>query len=345
MSKRIPKIIAGVCMGILVLLLLAFAGVNIFVRTTYASFYQDATREMPIPGTDDGFIVQDLDHLEDGTWLFSGYQSQGASPVYVLAPSGQVSKVTLTRPDGTTYDGHGSGITSDDTHVFITDEEGFLAFDLASFEHATDGTVLQATERRALDFAPAFMNIEQGTLYLGNFYHPGAYETPDYHRFDTPGGNWNPAIMYAYPADEHGTLGYANHAAAVYSIPERIQGMCITDNNQMVLSQSYGLASSHLLVYSLDRGNVGAFALEPDAPEALESEGPTFEADGQISPLFFLDSLNLEQNITAPPMSEGIEWLDGKIYISCESASNKYLFGKLYGANAVYALDASRLRP
>lgn len=37
-------------------------------------------------------------------------------------------------------------------------------------------------------------------------------------------------------------------------------------------------------------------------------------------------------------MTEGVESHDGLVYIAEESASNKYLFGKLYGAGMVYAL-------
>ena len=37
-------------------------------------------------------------------------------------------------------------------------------------------------------------------------------------------------------------------------------------------------------------------------------------------------------------MAEGIESYDGRVYVSDESASNKYFFGKLYGAGVVYSL-------
>lgn len=332
-TSRAPKIIAGICIALMVLLLAAFATVNAFIQVAYQPFYSAAQRAFPIPGTNNGFIVQDLDRLEDGSWLFSGYTSNGPSPVYKQDEDGTAAKLTIARPDGSIYDGHGSGITSNETHVFLTDDEGFLVFDLDAFQDATDGSTVQAIGRRTMEFAPAFMNIEDGTLYLGNFYHPGAYETPEHHRFDTPGGNWNPAVMYAYPADAQGTYGYADQATCVYSIPERIQGMCLTSDGQMVLSQSYGLASSHLLVYDFVAQR--ASAVEADIEEGTAG---TFTADGQEVPLFFLDSLSLDQDITAPPMSEGIEWDAGKVYISCESASDKYLFGKLYGAGYVYEL-------
>ncbi len=38
-------------------------------------------------------------------------------------------------------------------------------------------------------------------------------------------------------------------------------------------------------------------------------------------------------------MQEGIESHDGRIYTTDESASNKYIFGKLCGAGRVYAVQ------
>lgn len=338
---RAPKVIAGVFVALMALLLVAFFGVNAFVRIVYGAFYADAAREFPIPGTDEGFIVQDLDELEDGTWLFSGYVSSGVSPVYALHADGTVAKISIARLDGSIYDGHGSGITSDASHVFLTDDEGFLVFDIADLQNAGSGATVHAIGRRALEFAPAFMNIEDGSLYLGTFYHPGSYESPDAHKMDTPGGDWNPAIMYAYPEDEKGAFGFADQAACAFSLPARIQGACTTDDGQMVLSQSYGLASSHLLVYDLTGAMEGAVSGDATgaASAVAEEQGALFMADGREVPLFFLDSANLVEDIVAPPMSEGIEWHEGKVYLSCESASNKYLFGKLYGAGVVYALS------
>lgn len=332
-SNRAAKVVAALCLGLLTLLLVVFAGVNLFVSATYAPFYANASRAFPIPGTNEGFIVQDLDELEDGTWLFSGYAASGPSPLYALHPDGSTAQFTVLRPDGSTYDGHGSGITSDGTHAFLTDDEGFLAFNVTDLQNAAQGDAVAAIGRRSLEFAPAFMNIEEGSLYLGDFYHPGAYETPEQHHLDTPSGSQNPAVMYAYPQDENGAFGYADQANCVYSIPERIQGMCITGDGQMVLSQSYGLASSHLLVYDLSS------MIAPSTTEEPYAEGAAFTADARQVPLFYLDDLTLVKDVTAPPMSEGIEWHDGQVYLSSESASDKYLFGKLYGAGYVYALS------
>ena len=55
-------------------------------------------------------------------------------------------------------------------------------------------------------------------------------------------------------------------------------------------------------------------------------------------PLYCLDGRSLVEDVAAPPMTEGIESHDGLVYVSEESASDKYHFGKLYGAGQVYAL-------
>ena len=38
----------------------------------------------------------------------------------------------------------------------------------------------------------------------------------------------------------------------VFSIPGMVQGTCITDDGRIVLSVSYGIAPSHLLVYNVN---------------------------------------------------------------------------------------------
>lgn len=99
--------------------------------------------------------------------------------------------------------------------------------------------------------------------------------------------------------------------------------MCTAGDGRIVLSQSFGLAPSHLCAYD-------GLRLEPAG---------TFTADGEAVPLYCLDGASLVEDVEAPPMAEGIESHDGRVYVSDESASNKYIFGKLYGAGKVYAID------
>lgn len=327
-QKRFPKsakIILIVIAAILALLLIGLIAVNIYARTAFSSFYEQAENEFAIPGIDSGFVPQDLDFYDMGqTWLFSGYMADGsASPVYKRYIDGTVSEMYVKNPDGTDYTGHGSGITSTDQYIYLTCDDGYLVIDARVFITAGEGESIQALAKVDMDFSPAFLNIENGELMAGNFYISGAYETPEEHHIDNADGTQNQAVMYAYPADESAEYGFASQADRVYSIPDQVQGICAAEDGTAVFSTSYGIAPSHLLVYDFNQ---------------LDQEG-TLNADGRDVPLYVFDSRSFVADIVAPPMTEGIESHDGRIYICEESASNKYIFGKLYGAGEVYSVE------
>lgn len=324
-QHRRPLKVAGIAVAVILgLAVLALIGANVYVRVAYAPFYERAEAQFPIPSVATGFVPQDLNRLDEAdAWLFSGYQAGGGpSPLYRRDADGSVARLAVTLPDGTPYEGHGSAVTSTGEHVLLACEGGYLVLGAQEVAEAPDGSTVQARGLVGLDFSPAFMNVEQGMLYAGNFYFPEAYETPAHHRIATADGTENSAVMYAYAPSAEGRFGFAEQPARVYSIPAKVQGMAITPAGQMVLSCSYGLASSHLMAYDLGRA---------------QAEG-TFQADNTAVPLYVLDSRSLVADLEAPPMTEGIESYDGLVYVSEESASNKYLFGKLYGAGVVYAL-------
>ncbi len=318
------KIIGIVLASVAALVLAAVIGLNLYVRVAFGSFYNQAEREFAIPGVDSGFVCQDLDHLQGSdAWLFSGYMvDNGPSPLYRRAVDGAIARLLVQTPDGELYQGHGSAITSADQYAYLACEEGYLVLDAEEVATAADGATVRALARVELDFSPAFMNIEGDMLLTGEFYFPGDYETPESHRIATPDGTENPAVMYAYPLDPNAPFGVAALPERVYSIPGMIQGVCTAGENRLVLSQSYGVAPSHLLAYDIAH-------LAPSG---------TFTADGAEVPLYCLDSRSLGADVEAPPMAEGIESYDGRVYVSDESASNKYFFGKLYGAGVVYSL-------
>lgn len=60
-------------------------------------------------------------------------------------------------------------------------------------------------------------------------------------------------------------------------------------------------------------------------------------------PVYALESGNKVKEFEAPPMSEEIIFVDGKLLTMCESASGKYFFGNLTGGRWCYATDASKL--
>lgn len=322
-GKKIALTALAVVIGLAVLALIVL---NVCVRVAFSGFYNEAREEFKIPGIDSDFVCQDLDHLESSdSWLFSGYSSNGkASPVYRLDSDATSTRIYVKNVDGSLYDGHGSGITSDENHVFLTCDAGYLVFDAKDFVEAGDNGCVQAIDEVALELTPAFLNIENGSLYAGTFHLIPDYPAPDEHHMTAPDGSQNAGIVLAYPEDSGAPYGFSHTASRVYSIPDAAQGICAFENGDIMISSSYGLSASHLRTY---------------ATSGITSTS-TFMIDGEEAPLFFLDSTNEIADITAPPMTEGIEAYDGRVYVSEESASNKYVFGKLYGAGWVYSIPA-----
>ena len=51
----------------------------------------------------------------------------------------------------------------------------------------------------------------------------------------------------------------------------------------------------------------------------------------------FFDENNLYKDVVGPAMNEDLEYANGKIYVTNESGSNKYIFGKFTKAKMVYS--------
>lgn len=106
-------------------------------------------------------------------------------------------------------------------------------------------------------------------------------------------------------------------------------GSAITTNEQY----AYLACEEGYLVIPMD-DLLFAYNVNLAAPDGTFTTGSGDEVE-----LFCLDSRNLTEDLVGPPMQEGIESHDGRVYTTDESASNKYIFGKLCGAGRVYAVQ------
>lgn len=326
-KKRRPSKIVGIILLVIVgLVAVVLIGFNIYIKVTYSDFYKEAEAEFEEPGIGSGFIPQDLDYLEESdTWLFSGYMGDDSpTPLYKRSSNGDVARLDVNMDDGFEYFGHGSAITSNERFAYIAADEGYMVFDRSDIEKAQNGDVVTAIGHVTLEVTPAFANIEDDHLYAGNFYDGKNYTSPDDFHMVTPDGQEHGALMFAYPESGDAEFGYGEVPDAVYSITNKVQGMCITESGNIVLSTSWGFAPSYLLEYDVSK--LG----DPDG---------TFKYGDVDVPVYCLDSRSLVREVEGPPMFEGIEEIDGRVFIADESASNKYIFGKLYGAGKVFSID------
>lgn len=324
--KRIFKfIIVGVA-GVLLIAILVLAGVMLWEKVTYSAFYSKAEREFKIPGLWGGSVPQGFEYLEDKqTYIYTGYHKDEKSPsmIYIMPEDGEGKsrKIELFNEDGTNYTSHAGGVTVYKNYLYIASAG---AVDVFSLDDVLETANEIATKINSImiDFDVAFVEVKGDKLYAGEFYRPEYYETPESHHMTTPKGDENKAVIYELDLDSETGLLKSAIPTKVYSIAREIQGMTFGDDNKIILSRSWGLTDSNIYVYDEDDAKTGTMII-----------------DGQAVPVTYLDSGCMTDNIVAPPMAEEIVYKDGKIYILTEAACMKYVFGKLTGADHVYAYE------
>lgn len=315
---KLKKILRGVLIGLLTFVLVVLAALHIGVTVKYWEYYKNSDAVFAIPGLLENVVPQGFDRIEEtDTYLMAGYMSDGTSSrVYVRLADGTTKFTSLYHADGSVYDKHAGGICHNGEFVYLAGDDGVDVFSLAE--------ILQGGETKMLGTIPtghdmAFCSFQDGYLFAGNFYYPEHYETPAHHRITTPAGDQNTSLITVFRADETCEFGIDPNAVAAISAPDKVQGICFTEN-EIVLSISWSLTDSNLLYYAANEEHVGTVQT----------------ITGEV-PLYYLDSSNLVHTAVLPPMSEELVYRDGRVEVMCESACNKYIFGKLVRGWQVFA--------
>lgn len=313
--KITGRVLLIIVVALLMLLLLLRLGVTVL----YFDYFNHTESEFLIPGLSDNWVPQGFDYIEErNTYLMCGYMSDDASSrVYVRGADGQTHHSSLLYADGSPYLKHAGGICHNGQFVYIAGDDGVDVFLLSDILSGRDAKKLGKIE---LGHDIAFCSFYNGYLLAGNFYHPETYETPARHRITTPAGDHNTSLITVFKANEEVEYGVDPVPVGAISATGKVQGICFTSEDEIVLSTSYSLASSHLYYHRIDTSRRGLV-----------------QACGTTVPMIYLDSATLTDSLTLPPMSEELVYRDGRIHILCESACNKYIYGKFIRGYQVYS--------
>jgi len=318
--KTTGKVLLYILITVVMLLLVLRFGVT----ALYFDFFNHAQSEFLIPGLTSAWVQQGFDYLEaEEVFLMCGYMSDDTSSrIYVRQSNGDTHFVELLYADGTPYRKHAGGICANGKFVYVAGDDGVDVFSLSD---VLDGSSAKKLGKIVTGHDMAYCSFYNGYLLAGNFYYPETYETPAEHRITTPAGDSNTALMIVFKADENAQFGIDPIPVAAFSTPEKVQGICFTSDNEIVLSTSYSVTSSHLYYHRIDT-----------------SRSATVTACGVEVPLYYLDSATLTDTVTLPPMSEELVYKDGRVHILCESACNKYIFGKFIRGYQVFSYDSGK---
>lgn len=317
----LKRILKKIGIALLVFVLLVLVVLNAGVTFKYWDYFKHTDGDFLIPGLMDAYVPQGFDYMEESdTYLMCGYMSDGsASRIYIRFTDGSTRFTSLYHADGRVYDKHAGGICHNGDYVYLAGDDGVDVFSLSE--------VLMGGEAVMLGTIPtghdmAYCTFYNGYLLAGNFYYPEHYETPDNHRITTPAGDQNTALMTVFQADADAEFGIDPMPVAAISTPGKVQGMCFTSDEELVLSISWSLTDSNLQFFDVDTARVGTVAV----------------LGGEV-PLYYLDSDNLTETVILPPMSEELVYRDGKVLVMCESACNKYIYGKLIRGWRVFGYE------
>lgn len=318
-KMKILKFVRNVLAWLLTLVLVVLLVLQVGVTLLYRDFFFNSDEVFRIPGLHSGVVPQGFHYLADrDIYFMSGYMKDHSSArIYIRDSAGKTRFVELRNADGSTYDEHAGGVTVNGEYVYLPGKMGVDVFRLSDILEGNTATMIG---KIAGEYDTDCCTFYNGYLFVGDFYYPKTYETPQTHRVTTPAGDENKAVIAVYKADPSAEFGIDPQPVAAISIREKVQGIGFTENGQIVLSTSYGFADSGLWFYQPDEARQGKLELM-----------------GREVPLYYLDSANLTHHVEMPPMSEEVVCKDGKVYVLFESACTKYIYGNLIRGEQVYA--------
>lgn len=292
-------------------LLITAAVIVIIPAIQTGDFASRAEKVVQVPDLNSGFVPQGLEFLpESGVYLVSGYLGEKAQ--IKAAGLDESYSVSLYNADGSDFSSHAGGVCRIGEFVYVSGEENIYAFKLNDVLNGSAALV----GKFPVNCRASFCFAGEKYLYVGEYYFGSFYPTAESHRVKTPAGDQNNALVFAFLIDENQPLGVKTEPSFAFSITGSVQGMEIAENTAF-LSASDRINGSRLLSYDISSAKIGQF--------------------GEI-PLVFLDSSNLVGKQPMFPQSEGIVFVDGKMRVLFESAANKYLIGRLFGADYIYSL-------
>lgn len=313
---KIPIIILSSLVSIFLLAVIVF---NIFTKAPAGKNLRHSKKGFIIPYSNKSYIAQGISYDKDsGNFYLTGYMKDGsASPIFIVNKETRklVNTVRMAKPDGSAFTGHAGGLSVANEKIYIAGSGDccFYVFDKAAVDNATRNSSISYTDVVDVkefgdQIKVSFSTYYNGLLYAGEFHREPNYTLLDTHQVLTSDG-----LQYAL------AVGFSlNNGKAVpqvaFSLPDLVQGICFSED-AIYLTTSWGLGKSTVYKYSFG---------------SLKQEG-TKEICGVTVPLYTLTKANTTASYVLPPMAEEIEYVDGRFYITNESASDKYVFGKFTG--------------
>ncbi len=273
-----------------------------------------------VPGLDDGFIPQGLCFVESmGMFAISGYMPNDTdgnkqfSRIYFVNPETEENKMFIIDD----FTGHAGGIASDGNDIWISSGGSsstngkIYHFTVDMFVGETGSTVIH-DGYFSVPVKGSVLYCDGEKLWVSEFYNndKDSNKTNEAHYY---GSNHAWSCGYDLPID----IDYSSKETLVpdviLSIPDKVQGMSITADGEVIFSTSYGRRNnSKMYVFesytTWDTNTVNVF-------------------DTNVT-LHVAKKKNIIMRFKMPTLMEGMDYHNGKLYIVFESGAKTYADAK-----------------
>ncbi len=283
--------------------------------------YEDYT-EYPceVPGLEDGFIPQGICFVEKmGMFAISGYMPEDSngnkqfSRIYFVNPETNESKMFIIDD----FTGHAGGIACDGNDLWIS--SGGSASSNGKIYHFTldmfaseNGSSVNYDGYFSVPVKGSVLYCDGEKLWVSEFYNndKDSNKVNEKHHY---GSNHAWSCGYDLPIDVDYSAKEKLVPDVVLSIPDKVQGMAITADGEVVFSTSYGR-----------RNNSKMYVFE----SYTEWNTNTVNVFDNDVTLYVAKKKNRVISFKMPTLMEGIDYHDGKLYIVFESGAMTYADAK-----------------
>ncbi|MBO5859504.1 MAG: hypothetical protein J6R20_06985 [Clostridia bacterium] len=287
-------------------------------KTENRKNYAPYTELCDIPETENGYVPQGFCISEDGeSYIISYYHSEKASIiVFVNAETGESEKLfKLKAASGKDFTGHAGGIAQENGWLYICHGSKIYRVAFADIVNAENGGEITLSESVQTDVKCSYINSDGEYLYAGEFYtfdFDGAYDTETDHHVSLSLFERHYARCNAYKLSDFEAAFESGELIPEFAVttPNRVQGFARLDNDNFVLSISYG-RNNDSFMYVYDNVVSG----EPDYELAYGEENV---------PVYHLSNSRRNSNLRQPPMLEGIDANGNSAIGIFESGAKKY---------------------
>lgn len=281
-----------------------------YSKVDVAEYAEDA---FEIPALDNGFVPQGICYVEAlDAFAISGYIKGENSRLYLVDnKDGKVKEIIFKD-----FTKHAGGIASDGANIWISaggsDKKGGYVY------HLSLASVIFAKDGDEIEFDGSFQTQVRGStlccdgemLYVAEFYEKRDYPVnPDH----AAGENKAWAVGYELPVLPYEYDGEEKAPDVIISIPEKVQGMAISAEGNVLFSSSYGrFNDSSLYVY------------EPFDSWTQQSK----DYNGKTVSFYVADESSFVTKIKMPTLMEGIDVEGDGLYVLFESGAKEYADAK-----------------